>query len=136
MKRYFIFLSSCEFWRPRTARRATTWKSAAVGGWTGSWLPGTSCTKFGCEHPCGEVGFLDYGLRGIVPAAAGRVELSAGLGGGYIRISDSTRPADPLGVSTSSIVASVGATSFTAIDPSYRPARMPGPMKISGTCTS
>jgi hypothetical protein len=32
----------------------------------------------------GEVSFLDYGLRGIVPVAAGRVELSAGLGGGYI----------------------------------------------------
>jgi hypothetical protein len=57
---------------------------AVEAGWTGSWLPGTSCTKFGCEHPVGEVGFLDYGLRGIAPVAAGRVELSVGLGGGYI----------------------------------------------------
>ena len=57
---------------------------AAEGGWTGSWLPGTSCSRYGCEHPVGRVGFLDYGLRGIVPVAAGRVELSAGLGGGYI----------------------------------------------------
>ena len=57
---------------------------AAEGGWTGSWLPGTSCSRYGCEHPLGRVGFLDYGLRGIVPVAAGRVELSAGLGGGYI----------------------------------------------------
>ena len=57
---------------------------AAEAGWTGSWLPGTSCTKFGCEHPRGKVSFLDYGLRGIFPVAAGRVELSAGLGGGYI----------------------------------------------------
>ena len=57
---------------------------AAEGGWTGSWLPGTSCSRYGCEHPLGRVGFLDYGLRGIVPVAAGRVELSVGLGGGYI----------------------------------------------------
>ena len=57
---------------------------AVEGGWTGSWLPGTSCSRYGCEHPVGRVGFLDYGLRGIVPVAAGRVELSAGLGGGYI----------------------------------------------------
>ena len=57
---------------------------AVEAGWTGSWLPGTSCSRFGCEHPVGRVGFLDYGLRGIVPVAAGRVELSAGLGGGYI----------------------------------------------------
>ena len=57
---------------------------AAEGGWTGSWLPGTSCTRFGCAHPRGEVGFLDYGLRGVVPVASGRVELSAGLGGGDI----------------------------------------------------
>jgi len=57
---------------------------AVEGGWTGSWLPGTSCSRYGCEHPRGEVGFLDYGLRGIVPVDAGRVELSAGLGGGYI----------------------------------------------------
>ena len=57
---------------------------AAEGGWTGSWLPGSSCTRYGCEHPVGRVGFLDYGLRGIVPVADGRVELSAGLGGGYI----------------------------------------------------
>jgi hypothetical protein len=61
------------------------WKYvAAEAGWTGSWLPGTSCSRFGCTHPRGEVGFLDYGLRGILPVAAGRVELSAGLGGGYI----------------------------------------------------
>ena len=57
---------------------------AAEGGWTGAWLPGSSCSRYGCEHPVGRVGFLDYGLRGIVPVAAGRVELSAGLGGGYI----------------------------------------------------
>jgi hypothetical protein len=57
---------------------------AAEAGWTGSWLPGTSCSRYGCEHPLGEVGFLDYGLRGIAPVAAGRVELSAGLGGGYV----------------------------------------------------
>jgi len=57
---------------------------AAEGGWTGSWLPGTSCSRYGCEHPREQVGFLDYGLRGIVPVASGRVELSAGLGGGYV----------------------------------------------------
>ncbi len=57
---------------------------AAEAGWTGSWLPGTSCSRYGCEHPRGEVGYLDYGLRGIVSVATGRVELSAGLGGGYI----------------------------------------------------
>ena len=57
---------------------------AAESGWTGAWLPGTSCSRYGCEHPVGRVGFLDYGLRGIVPVASGRVELSAGLGGGYV----------------------------------------------------
>jgi hypothetical protein len=61
------------------------WKYvAADAGWTGSWLPGTSCSRYGCTYPRGEVGFLDYGLRGIVPVDGGRVELSAGLGGGYI----------------------------------------------------
>jgi hypothetical protein len=58
---------------------------AVEAGWTGSWLPGTWCSsQFGCERLREETSFLDYGLRGIVPVAAGRVELSVGLGGGYI----------------------------------------------------
>jgi hypothetical protein len=59
---------------------------AVEAGWTGSWGPtnvGFCSPKYGCEYLGGEVGFLDYGLRGIVPVAAGRVELSVGLGGGY-----------------------------------------------------
>jgi hypothetical protein len=57
---------------------------AAEAGWTGSWLPGTSCSRYGCTHPREDMKFLDYGLRGIIPLAADRIELSAGLGGGYI----------------------------------------------------
>ena len=57
---------------------------AADGGWTGAWMPGTECSRFGCTHPRDEMRFLDYGLRGVLPLAAGRVELSVGVGGGYI----------------------------------------------------
>ncbi len=52
------------------------WKYvAADAGWTGSWLPGTSCSRYGCEHPRGEVSYLDYGLRGIVPGCPARLSL-------------------------------------------------------------
>src|SRR5258708_6467470 len=47
-------------------------------------------------------------------------------------ISESGRPTDPLGVSTSSMVASEGATSFNATGRTYLPAFTLGPMKISG----
>jgi hypothetical protein len=53
-------------------------------GYTSAWMPGTTCSRFGCEHPRETVNFLDYGLRGHLPVAAGRVDLSAGVGGGYV----------------------------------------------------
>jgi hypothetical protein len=53
-------------------------------GWTSAWLPGTSCSRFGCDYPRYQNRLLDYGLRGVLPLAQDRVELSVGLGGGYI----------------------------------------------------
>jgi hypothetical protein len=53
-------------------------------GITESGLPGTSCGRFGCTHPRETLKFLDYGLRGHVGLSGGRVDLSAGLGGGYV----------------------------------------------------
>jgi hypothetical protein len=57
---------------------------AADGGWTAAWMPGLECSRFGCTHPTNEMRFLDYGVRGVLPLAAGRVQLSVGLGGGYV----------------------------------------------------
>jgi len=51
-------------------------------------------------------------------------------------ISLSTRPLEPLGVSTCSISASVGAMSITCERAVYLPAFTHGPMKITGTCAS
>ncbi len=43
-----------------------------------------NCGKYGCASSRENFRLLDYGLRGILPLAGGRVELSAGLGGGYV----------------------------------------------------
>ena len=66
-----------------------------------------------------------YDLQSV----GGRVSL-------YWNISLKIRPMDPLGSSTRRMVASVGAMSFSAIFSWYSPARMPSPMKITGTCES
>src|ERR1017187_5497469 len=53
-------------------------------GITEAGLPGTSCDRFGCTHPRETLKFLDYGLRGHIALSGGRIDLSAGLGGGYV----------------------------------------------------
>lgn len=45
-------------------------------GWTGTW-PNQEAVRH-------QLQFIDYGLRGIVPVARDRAELSAGIGGGYV----------------------------------------------------
>lgn len=57
----------------------------AEAGWTGAWsATDYDCSRFGCSYSRLENKFLDYGVRGVLPLAAGRVELSLGVGGGYI----------------------------------------------------
>ena len=57
----------------------------AETGFTEGWPVGIeSCGRFGCTYSRQSLRLLDYGLRGVVPLAAGRVELSIGLGGGYV----------------------------------------------------
>src|SRR6267154_3759452 len=56
----------------------------AEAGYTGAGLPGTACDKFGCTYPRETVKLLDYGLRGHVLLDDGRIDLSAGVGGGYV----------------------------------------------------
>jgi len=57
----------------------------AEGGWTAAWMAAYyNCHSFGCSYSRLENKFLDYGLRGVLPLAGGRVELSVGVGGGYI----------------------------------------------------
>jgi hypothetical protein len=51
-------------------------------GITEAGLPGASCNRFGCTYPRETLRFLDYGLRGHI--GLGRVDLSVGLGGGYV----------------------------------------------------
>ncbi len=65
---------------------------AADAGWTGAWMTTSyACSRFGCSSSRLENKLLDYGLRGVLPLSGGRVELSLGIGGGYIwfdRLSD------------------------------------------------
>jgi hypothetical protein len=57
----------------------------AEAGFTAGWPVGTdTCSRFGCTYSRHNLNLLDYGLRGVAPLAAGRVELSIGLGGGYV----------------------------------------------------
>jgi hypothetical protein len=51
-------------------------------GLTEAGLPGTSCSRFGCEHPRENLRLLDFGLRAHL--TRGRIDLSAGVGGGHI----------------------------------------------------
>ncbi|HTS25581.1 MAG TPA: hypothetical protein VMH81_06885 [Bryobacteraceae bacterium] len=53
-------------------------------GITEAWLPGLSCEAYGCTYPTETSKFLDTGLRGHLLLARGRIDLSAGLGGGYV----------------------------------------------------
>jgi hypothetical protein len=57
----------------------------AEAGWTGAW---PTRTEFGRDFDMvvrDSFKLLDYGLRGVIPIAGDRAELSAGVGGGYIR---------------------------------------------------
>jgi hypothetical protein len=57
----------------------------AEAGFTEAWPVTTeTCNRFGCTNSRQPLKLLDYGLRGVAPLGAGRVELSIGLGGGYI----------------------------------------------------
>jgi hypothetical protein len=57
----------------------------AEAGFTDAWPVGPdSCVRFGCSYSRQTLKLLDYGLRGVAPLAGGRVELSIGLGGGYV----------------------------------------------------
>jgi hypothetical protein len=62
---------------------------AAEAGWTRAWMRGTTCNRFGCEHPRRQLRLVDFGLRGVAPLASGRIELSIGMGGGHAWLSDS-----------------------------------------------
>ena len=53
-------------------------------GFTEARLPSRTCGKFGCEYPREPLRLLDWGLRGHIGASGGRIDLSAGLGGGYV----------------------------------------------------
>ena len=58
---------------------------AADAGWTRAWISQDNGCKYPpCSYPQLENKFLDYGLRGVLPLSGGRVELSVGVGGGYI----------------------------------------------------
>ena len=61
---------------------------SAEAGWTGAWMPGVACDRFGCAHPTYRNDLIDYGIRGIYPA--GRMEISIGVGGGHIRFDKSS----------------------------------------------
>jgi len=57
----------------------------AEAGFTEGLLIGEdTCNRFGCTYSRQSLKFLDYGLRGVVPLAGGKLELSIGLGGGYV----------------------------------------------------
>ncbi len=70
-------------WHPGYELRLSKLLGAEVG-WTQAWLPGSACNSSGCEHPRRTLEFLDYGLRTHLAVADGRVDLSVGVGGGYI----------------------------------------------------
>lgn len=70
-------------WRPGYEYRFVK-ALGAEAGFTEAWLPGTSCDRFACSHPAEIFKLVDYGIRGHMLLGAGRVELSAGVGGGYI----------------------------------------------------
>ena len=53
-------------------------------GFTEAGPRGTECDRFGCTHPRETLKLLDYGLRGHLVLNDGRIDLSAGLGGGYV----------------------------------------------------
>jgi hypothetical protein len=53
-------------------------------GFTEGWPVITDCERLGCTYSRQSLKLLDYGLRGVAPIAAGRIELSIGLGGGYV----------------------------------------------------
>jgi hypothetical protein len=58
---------------------------AADTGIAQTWPVATyNCGRFGCEYSRQRLGLLDYGARGVLPLAGGRVELSVGLGGAYV----------------------------------------------------
>jgi hypothetical protein len=58
---------------------------AAEIGWSAAWMATYyNCSYYGCSYSRLENKFLDYGMRGVLPLAGGRVELSLGVGGGYI----------------------------------------------------
>lgn len=56
----------------------------AEAGFTEGGLPATACSRFGCEHPRQTLKLLDYGLRAHLLLDDGRLDLSAGVGGGYV----------------------------------------------------
>jgi hypothetical protein len=58
---------------------------AADAGWTAAWMATDyNCSRLGCSYSRLGNKFLDYGLRGVLPLDGGRVELSVGVGGGFI----------------------------------------------------
>lgn len=58
---------------------------AADAGFTQTWpITAENCGRFGCEYAREKLGLLDYGVRGILPVAQGRLELSVGIGGAYV----------------------------------------------------
>ena len=70
-------------WRPGYELRFLRPLGAEVG-FTEAWLPGSNCEYYGCTHPTEIFKLLDYGLRGHILLHADRIDLSAGVGGGYI----------------------------------------------------
>jgi len=59
----------------------------AEAGFTEGWPSGLdTCNRVGtgCTYSRHSLKLLDYGIRGMAPVAGARLELSVGLGGGYI----------------------------------------------------
>jgi hypothetical protein len=70
-------------WRPGYELRFLR-PLGAEAGFTEAWLRGTQCTRSGCDHPREPLKLMDYGLRGHILLDDDRIDLSAGVGGGYI----------------------------------------------------
>lgn len=71
-------------WRAGYEFRGIKYLSAEVGFTNGWPMVSHSCSRFGCIDSRERLSLLDYGVRGIAPLAGGLVELSIGLGSGYV----------------------------------------------------
>jgi hypothetical protein len=71
-------------WRAGYELRPLKYLSLEAGFTEGWPVAVDTCNRFGCSYSRSSLKLVDSGMRGVVPLAAGRVELSLGLGGGYV----------------------------------------------------